>query len=135
MIVDIRLISLRDYLRTNLIGAIDFEVSKVALTEMVKASSAVGVPNLFVDTRMAIPVGLDASDVHELVKHLLSLEIDPGIRIAILNDPRDELDRSKLFEEYARESGIEDAVFRDYESAITWLCQLPRNPVDRRLSN
>ena len=46
MIVDIRLVSLRDYLRTNLIGAIDYEVSKVALTEMVKASSAVGVPNL-----------------------------------------------------------------------------------------
>jgi hypothetical protein len=29
--------------------------------------------------------------------HLLSLGIDPAYRIAILNDPKDQIDRGKLF--------------------------------------
>jgi hypothetical protein len=60
--------------------------------------------------------------------HLLSLGIDPAYRIAILNDPKDQIDRGKLFEEGARERGLDAAVFRDFEAALTWLCRLPSGP-------
>jgi hypothetical protein len=125
MPIDIRLISLRDFVRTDMVGTLDFEITKAALTEIVKASSECGVPNLLIDARMAIAVEVSASDIHELVMHLLSLGIDPTYRIAILNDPKDQIDRGKLFEEDARERGIDAAVFRDFEAALTWLCRLP----------
>jgi hypothetical protein len=128
MPIDIRLISLRDFVRTDMVGALDFETTKAALTEVVKATMECGVPNILIDTRMAIPIEFRASDVPDLVAHLLSLGIDPSYRIAILNDPKDEIDRGKLFEKDAREHGIDAAVFRDFETALNWLCSLPSVP-------
>jgi hypothetical protein len=125
MAVDIRLISLRDFLRTDLVGAIDFETSKAALTGSVRAAAECGVPNILLDTRRATALGVTGSDVYTLVIHLLTLGIDSGYRIAILNDPKDELDRGKLFEQAARERGIDAAAFRDYEAALDWLCTIP----------
>jgi hypothetical protein len=125
MPIDVRLISLRDFVRSDLVGAIDFEASKAALTEVVKSSSEYGVPNILIDARRVIAVGVGASDVSELVLHLLSLGIDPGYRIAILNDPKDEIDRGKLFAGNARERGVDAAVFRDFETALACLCRLP----------
>ena len=119
MPVDIRLISLRDFVRTELVGAVDLETSKAALTELARSTAECGVPNI-------LDVG--ASDVAALVEHLLALEVDPGYRIAILNDPKDGVDRGKLFEEHARRLGIDAAVFRDFEEALAWLCRLPSRP-------
>ena len=128
MPVDIRLISLRDFLRTDLVGALDLETSKAAVVELAKATSECGVPNVLIDARMAVAVGIGTSDMPALVEPLLALGVDPGYRIAILNDPKDEVDRGKLFEELARGRGIEAAVFRDFEAALTWLCKLPSRP-------
>jgi hypothetical protein len=120
--------SLRDFIRTNLVGAVALETSKAALTDLVKATSEYGVPNVLLDTRMAVAVGISASDVSSLVVHLLALGIDPEFRIAILNDPHDEIDRGKIFEKHARRRGIDAAVFRDFESALSWLCKFPSKP-------
>ncbi len=125
MPIDVRLISLRDFVRTDVAGAFDLEATKAALTAIVKTTSECGVPNLLIDTRRVIAVEFGPADVPELVTHLLSLGIDPGYRIAILNDPPDEIDRGKLFEDCARARGIDAAVFRDFETALTWLCRLP----------
>jgi len=125
MPVDIRLVTLREFVRTDLVGAFDLEASKAALTEIVRAAAQCGVPNLLIDVRMAVPVELCAADVQELVMHLLLLGVDPGYRIAILSDPQDEVDRAKVFESYARERGVDAAAFRDFETALTWLCKLP----------
>jgi hypothetical protein len=122
MAVDIRLVSLRDFVRTDMEGAIDFETSKVAFTGAVRSSAECGVPNILIDARRAIAVQVSTSDVYTLVMHLLSIGIDPGYRIAILNDPKDEIDRGKVFEESARAQGIDAAAFRDYEEALAWLC-------------
>jgi hypothetical protein len=128
MPVDIRLISLRDFIRTNLVGAVDLETSKAALTELAKVTSEFGVPNVLIDSRAAVAVGIGASDVAMLVEHLIAHGVNRGVRIAILNDPRDEVDRGKLFEKHARRRGIEAAEFRDFEAALTWLCKLPSPP-------
>jgi hypothetical protein len=109
-------------------GAFDLETSKAVFTAIVEATSESGVPNILIDARRAIAVEVGASDISELIMHLLSLGIDPGYRIAILNDPKDEIDRGKLFQECARERGINAAVFRDFEAALTWLCRLPSQP-------
>jgi hypothetical protein len=122
--IDIRLISLRDFIKTDVVGAIDLETSKIALTEIVRSSSKSGVPNVLIDTRMARPVKFTPTDIHTLVVHLLALGIDPEYRIAILNDPKDVIDGGKLFEEYARQRGMDVAAFRDYEAALTWLCSI-----------
>jgi len=128
MPVDIRLISLRDFVRTDLVGAVDLETTKAALTELAKATSECGVPNVLIDARTAVAVGVGASDVPALIEPLLALGVDPSYRIAILNDPKDEVDHGKLFEELARRRGIDAAVFRDFEAALTWLCRLPSRP-------
>ena len=128
MPVDIRLISLRDFVRTDLVGAVDLETTKAALIELAKATSECGVPNVLIDARTAVAVGVGASDVPALVEPLLALGVDPGYRIAILNDPKDEVDRGKLVEELARRRRIDAAVFRDFEAALTWLCRLPSRP-------
>jgi hypothetical protein len=119
--VDIRLISLQDFLRTNMVGAVDFETSRSALVETVKSAAECGVHHILLDARKAIAVRISAADVFTLVMHLLSLGVDPSYRIAILNDPKDDIDRGKLFEESARERGIDAAAFRDYETALAWL--------------
>ena len=84
-----------------------------------------GVPNVLVDTRMAFPVNFSTVDVYTLVMHLLSLGVDPSYRFALLNDPKDEIDRGRLFETYARERGINARAFRHFEEALTWLCEEP----------
>ena len=88
MPIDIRLISLRDFVRTNLDGDFDLEDSKFALTTSVVATWEAGVPNILIDARRAIAVEFGPLDVPELVMHLLDLGTDPGYRIAILNDPK-----------------------------------------------
>jgi hypothetical protein len=128
MPVDIRLISLRDFIRTDLVGVVDFETTKAAVTELAKATLECGVPNILIDARTAVAVGVGASDMPAVVEPLLALGVDHGYRIAILNDPKDDLDRGKLFEEIARRRGIDAAVFRDFEAALTWLCKLPSRP-------
>jgi hypothetical protein len=128
MAVDVRLISLRDSVRTDMVGAFDFEASKAALTASVTSGAECGVPNILIDARKAVAVGGTPADVYTLVMHLLSLGIDPGYRIAILNDPKDEIDRGKLFEQCARDQGIDAAAFRDYEIALDWLSRTPLRP-------
>ena len=125
MSVDIRLVSLRDFIRTDVAGTFDLEGSKAVLTEIVKSSDECGVPNVLIDVRMIRPEKVEPADIYTLVMHLLSLGIDPGHRFAILNDPQLELDGGKLFEQCARERGIDAAAFRDYEATLAWLCRVP----------
>jgi hypothetical protein len=118
---DIRRISIADFLRTDVTGVFDFGATKSLLTEVVESSFRSGIHRVLVDVRSARSENMDASDIYTLVMHLMSLGLERGHRLAILNDPPDDFDRGKLFEQCAVRHGMNVAAFRDFESALEWL--------------
>jgi hypothetical protein len=120
---DIRRISFADFLRTDVTGVFDFEATRSLLAEIVESSFRSGINRVLVDVRSARTENIDTSDIYTLVMHLMSLGLERGHRLAILNDPPDDLDRGKLFEQCAVRLGMNVAAFRDFESALEWLNQ------------
>jgi len=118
---EIRQISIADFLRTDITGVFDFEATKVLLSEIVESCFRAGITRMLIDTRAARPRNIGVSDIYTLVMHLMLLGIDSHHRLAILNDPPDEFDRAKLFEECAALQGMNVAAFRDFEAALEWL--------------
>ncbi len=41
--------------------------------------------------------------------------------MVIVNDPKEEIDRAKLFEHCAQHQGMDVATFHDFEEALAWL--------------
>ena len=119
--VEMRLISIRDFLRFNVAGAFDFEASKSAITDIVTACDQAGVTEVLVDSRDASMIEVRLADVFSLVLHMISLGPDGGRRLAILNDPKDPIDRGKFFADIATARGRTVASFREFESAVRWL--------------
>jgi hypothetical protein len=118
---DIRRISIADYLRTDVTGVFDFEATRSLLTEVVESCFRSGIHRVLVDVRSARPENIGVSDIYTLVMHLISLGLERGHRLAILNDPPDDFDRGKLFEQCAVQQGMNVAAFRDFEAALAWL--------------
>jgi hypothetical protein len=116
-----RLVSIRDFIRCDISGVFDYPASKEAISGIVASWGDGGVTDVLVDTRDAVVMEVSASDVFSLLMHFLSLKPDPAVRVAILNDPKDELDRAKIFAEGAVVRGRTVAAFREFESAMEWL--------------
>jgi hypothetical protein len=119
--VDKRLVSIREFVRYDVSGSFDYAASKEAISTIVTACSEAGVTEMLVDTRDVVMTEVNASDVFSLLMHFFSLKPDPGLRIAILSDPKDEIDRAMIFAEGAAVRGQKVAAFRDFESAMEWL--------------
>jgi hypothetical protein len=121
MIVDNRHISIPDFLRTDITGLVDFESSRAALTEIADSCSRSGVRHVLIDVRMARALNLGVPDIFTLVMYMMTLGFDRGYQIALLYEPQDEIERSKLFAECANLQGMNVASFQDFEQAIEWL--------------
>jgi hypothetical protein len=121
MLFDIRRISIADFLRTDVAGVFDFQATRSLLTEIVASSFRSGISRILVDVRSARPKNLDVSDIYTLVMHLMSLGLERGHKLAILNAPPDEFDGGKFFEQCAIRQGMNVAAFRDFEAALEWL--------------
>jgi hypothetical protein len=121
MSFEIHTVSIRDFLRTDVSGVIDFEASKAILTEIVLSCRERSISRVLMDAREAVPLDIGASDIYSLVMHLISLGFGRGHRIAVLDAPKDEIDRAKLFEQCAHEQGLNIASFREFEGALAWL--------------
>jgi len=117
---DIRLIRLRDFLRTDVRGCIDLESSKRSLQDIAKACTEHENHHVLIDTRdahsKATPV-----DVWELAASLEECGIGRHNRIAVLNDPKDDFDRAAFLETCAANRGFNIKAFREFEKALYWL--------------
>jgi hypothetical protein len=119
--VDVRVISITDFVRFDVTGDFDFLATKAVVSEVGKTLARAENTNILVDTRGATTKNLSAADVYSLVLHLLSFGPPQGNRLAILNDPKDEVDRGMLFSMGASRQGFDVASFQDFESAMEWL--------------
>jgi hypothetical protein len=116
-----RIVSIQEFLRTNLSGTFDFEETKVAFQEIVASCNAAAVNRILLDIRDVQATDIESTDIFSLVMHLLSLDLVFDFRMVIVNEPKDEVDRAKLFEQCAKHHGVDVATFRDFEQALAWL--------------
>jgi hypothetical protein len=121
MHVDIRLIRIRDFLRTDVHGVVDVESAKRDLKEMAKACLEHGNHHVLMDVRDTDGRTLSAVDVWELAASLEEIGFGRINRVALVNAPKDEFDRAEFFETCAANRGYNFRVFKDFEKALCWL--------------
>jgi hypothetical protein len=117
---DIRLIRLKDFLRTDDTGTIDLQSSKRALKDLAAACAAHANHHVLIDVREATSK-MSAVEVWELARSLEECGLGRDNRIAIVNHPKDEFDRADFFEWCASNRGYYFRAFRDFENALFWL--------------
>jgi hypothetical protein len=117
---DIRVIRLRDFLRTDLQGHIDLESSKEALRDVARSCAENHNHHVLIDTRDTTTTAT-VMDVWDLASSLEDCGIGRTNRIAILNAPKDNFDRAAFLETCAANRGFNIRAFRDFESALYWL--------------
>jgi hypothetical protein len=117
---DIRLIHINDFLRTHASGTIDLETSKQVLRDIVAACREHPNHNVLIDSRETTN-HMSALEVWQVAASLEKSGLDPEIRLAIVNDPKDAFDRADFFETCAANRGFNIRAFRDFEKALYWL--------------
>ncbi len=73
MAADLRVVSIQDFLRTDLQGTLDFDASKVIFEEIVASCKASGIEHILLDIRDVISTDIVVADIFSLVMHLRSL--------------------------------------------------------------
>jgi hypothetical protein len=117
---DLRIIPISEFLRTDVSGVIDLQVSRAVLKELLDRCSRNNIHHILIDTREASSRG-NTVEVWTLANDLGSLGMTTKHRIAIVNRPKDDFDRGAFLELCATNRGYQLRAFRDFESAFTWL--------------
>lgn len=120
MAYDVRVIPIKEFLRTDVSGVMDLRASREALKELLAVCAQNNVYHVLIDGREASSRS-STVDVWTLANDLGSLGVTGEHRIAILNRPKDEFDRAAFLEVCATNRGYQLRAFRDFESAFTWL--------------
>jgi hypothetical protein len=117
---DIRLISLDDFLRTDVHGQFDMAATKELLAELSKEVAQHPHHDILLDLRDARS-HLVVPELYALVAHLSELGLGVNNRIAILYHQKDSFDRARFFALYAEKQGLQVCAFQDFEWALEWL--------------
>jgi hypothetical protein len=120
MAYDVRVIPVKQFLRTDISGEIDLRASREVLKELLAACAQNDVYHVLIDSREASSHS-STVDVWTLANDLDSLGMKVEHRVAILNRPKDEFDRAAFLEVCATNHGYQLRAFRDFETAFTWL--------------
>lgn len=121
MDLDVRVVSIAEFVRYDTSGEYDFESTKAVVAEIAKTLVDLKKCNILLDLRDATPKNISAGDIYSLVLHFLSFGPPQGNRLALLNDPKDDVDRAMIFSMGANRQGFDVASFHDFEPAIEWL--------------
>jgi hypothetical protein len=118
MPVDVKIIPIKELLRTDVSGNLDLERSLIILRHLVEECKNHNVDRILIDTREATS-NATMLDVWTLARKLA----DSGLRaqVAVVNRPKDDFDRGAFLELCAVNRGYELKAFRDFEAAFTWL--------------
>ncbi len=117
---DIKIVSAREFVRTNAKGEFDLEETKNLLLTVFSKMKETNVSDVVLDVREASSTmtGVEVLKLFTDLHHLGSLS---NRKIAIVYRPKDDLDRAKMFEVCAQKRGYQVGAFQDFEEAITWL--------------
>ncbi len=117
---DIRLIQVRDFLRTDVEGNLDLPTSRRVLSDLAKACIDTDNYHVLLDVREATGT-LSVVDIWELAAALDEVGLGRRNKIAILNAPKDDFNRAAFFETCSVNRGFNVHTFQDFEAALTWL--------------
>ncbi len=122
MAVNVRVVPIKEFLRTDIAGHLDLQTSRSLLHSIMKACKKQNVDRVLIDTREATS---DASvlDVWTLASDLTSVGLSSQHRLAVVNRPKDEFDRAEFLEVCASNRGFQLKAFREFEAAFTWLTE------------
>ena len=119
MAVDVRIIPIKEFLRSDVSGTLDLERSLSILRKLAEECKNHNVDRILIDTREATS-NASMLDVWTLAKKLTYSELRSA-RVAVVNRPKDDFDRGAFLELCAVNRGYELRAFRDFEAAFTWL--------------
>ena len=119
MAAEVRIIPIKEFLRSDVSGALDLERSLSILRKLAEECKNHNVDRILIDTREATS-NASMMDVWTLAKKLTHSELRAA-RLAVVNRPKDDFDRGAFLELCAVNRGYELKAFRDFEAAFTWL--------------
>ena len=118
MAVEVKIIPIKEFLRSDVSGNLNLEKSLSLLRKLVEECKTRNVDRILIDTREATS-NASMLDVWTLAKKLTLSGLTA--RIAVVNRPKDDFDRGAFLELCAVNRGYELKAFRDFEAAFTWL--------------
>jgi hypothetical protein len=120
MAFDLRVIPIREFMKTDITGVVDLNASRDMLSELMAACKRENMTRILIDCREASSRST-VLDVWTLAKDLGSLGVTHENRVAVLNRPKDDFDRAAFLELCATNRGYQLRAFREFEVAFTWL--------------
>ena len=118
MAVEVKIIPIKEFLRSDVSGNLDLERSLGLLRKLVEECKNHNLDRILIDTREATS-NASMLDVWTVAKKLTHSGL--RARVAVVNRPKDDFDRGAFLELCAVNRGYELKAFRDFEAAFTWL--------------
>src|SRR4051794_12530170 len=97
MAANVRVIPIKEFLRTDVAGNLDLQTSRSLLQGIMRACKTHNVDRVLIDTREATSKA-SVADVWTLASDLSSMGLSPQHRVAIVNRPKDDFDRGEFLE-------------------------------------
>ena len=118
MAVDVRIISITQFLRADVSGTL-METSLILLCDLIAACKDHNVDRVLIDTREATS-NTSVLDVWTLARKLTPSGLS---RVAVVNRPKEDVERGTFLELCATNRGYQLEAFNDFEAAFTWLSE------------
>ena len=118
MAVDVRIISITQFLRADVSGTL-METSLILLCDLIAACKDHNVDRILIDTREATS-NTSVLDVWTLARKLTPSGLS---RVAVVNRPKEDVERGTFLELCATNRGYQLEAFNDFEAAFTWLSE------------
>jgi len=120
MAYDVRVIPIREFMKTDIAGEIDLNASRGMLSELMEACKRQKMTRILIDCREASSHST-VLDVWTLARDLGALGVTLENRLAVLTRPKDNFDRAAFLELCATNRGYQLRAFREFEKAFAWL--------------
>lgn len=119
---DIRIVSVNDFVRTDVSGNLDLAATRQVLKEIAAVCTAKTHYHVLLDNREA-HTKMTLAEVFEVACSLREIGLGIHNRLAILAPPVLDFDRAGFFETVAQNRGFQVRAFRDFEKAFDWLME------------
>ena len=119
MAVDVRIIPIKEFLRSDVSGTLDLERSLSILRKLVEECKNHNIDRILIDTREATS-NASMLDVWTLARKLTPSGLS---RVAVVNRPKEDVERGTFLELCATNRGYQLKAFNDFEAAFTWLSE------------
>jgi hypothetical protein len=114
---------IRDFVKTDIRGVVDLDLSRTVLRELAGLARNRHVPRILVDLRESV-AGMTIADAIDLVADLPGLGVSPDTRIAVvMPDDGERLKRGLYVQALASGKGYEIRPFLDFAAAAEWLSE------------